>query len=392
MSQGHQQAAQPQTVEQIEDLLEKVLEREPSKRFQIVQGALDARIEKLREVLPADLKDQAERFVKRAMIEFDRNERLQECTAASIVRCVLQAAELGLTIDGRLAHAVPYNNKKKIDGREVWRKESQLQLDYKGLIAVAKRSGQIIDIRGDVVCEHDSFEHGTSGTTSRCDHNYDHKAERGDVVAAYAVVYLPGGLWKYALMQKDELLAIRGRSKSFSGKGGSPWKTDFNQMCVKTVMRRALKLYCDDPSVGGALAADEYDYEDTTNRNDTRRVSRSPLNDSMQVPVAKPQSQFAEPPEDEPTGDPHPEVAADAAENMGEHTPGPDPPPDMPDALTEYSASIHSVKTKTKVEGCYEELAAGAFGQVAKECLDAAKALRDWKLRQLAGPKQGTLI
>lgn len=378
MSQGQQQAAAPHTEQQLESLLDQALARTPNKKFPLIQSALDSRVEKIREVLPANLKDEAERFVKRAMIEFDRRETLQKCTPASFIRCVIQAAELGLAVDGRLAYAVPYKGK------------AQLQLDYKGWIAVAKRSGQIIDIRGDVICENDHFEHGTSGTTSRCEHTYDHAKPRGEVVGACAVLYLPGGLWKYTYMQIDEINNIRNRSPAYKNNSG-PWLTDTNQMRIKTVFHRALKLYCDDPSVGGVLTTTEHGYETATVPGSPRRATRSTLNDDSES-----QEPAATVPQDYGLGtvdsDPHADEGDAAAEKMEDQTPKPDPPPDVPDALTEYSASIHAVKSKTKVKGIYKELAAGAFGEEAAKCLDAAKALRDWKLRQLAGPTQGTLI
>lgn len=95
-----------------------------------------------------------------------------------------------------------------------------------------------------------------------------------------------------------------------------------------------------------------------------------------------------------PTGDPRPTEATAAAKNLGEQTPAPDPPPEVPDALEKYAIDIHGAKSKTKVQGIHKELTEGRYGEEAqsRECLNAAADLRDWKLRQLAGLKQGTLI
>lgn len=128
-----------------------------------------------------------------------------------------------------------------------------------------------------------------------------------------------------------------------------------------------------------------------------KRATRSTLNDNDDLkPQGPPVADTAKkpaPPE-EPTGDPHPTEAADAAENLEDQTPAPDPPPEVSSALTEYANDIHGAKSKTKVQGIHKELTEGRYGEEAKERdnLNAAADLRDWKLQQLAAPKQGTLI
>ena len=133
-------------------LLEQVLAKtEKNKRIVIVAKALDDRVERLRELLPGYMKPDAERLVKRAVLTMARIPKLQECTPDSFVRCVLEAAELGLAIDGRLGHAVPFKNKVKgSEGVERWRMECQFIPDYKGLVAVARRGGIVRDVHGDV--------------------------------------------------------------------------------------------------------------------------------------------------------------------------------------------------------------------------------------------------
>lgn len=107
------------------------------------------------------------------------------------------------------------------------------------------------------------------------------------------------------------------------------------------------------------------------------RVKRSELNDKLTAP----------------TGDPHPDEAADAAKSMEDHTPKPEVKPDLPpevsSALTKYASDIHGAKSKGKVNGIHKELTEGMYGEEARERdnLNAAADLRDWKLQQLAGPK-----
>jgi recombination protein RecT len=242
-------------------LLEEILARtEKSKRVVLIDGALQQRIDKLEELLPPYLKGHGARLAKRAVLTMAWNAKLQECTPDSFVRCVLEAAEMGLAIDGRLAHAVPFNNKvRSTDGVERYRMECQFIPDYKGLIAVARRSGIIRDIHGDVVCANDHFEAHREGGRDVLIHKRDLKRPRGEVYAAYAIVLRPDGSWRYELMDLDELHAVRARSKSYTraGEASGPWKTDPKEMYRKTVIRRTLKAYAEDAALKRALDKDD---------------------------------------------------------------------------------------------------------------------------------------
>lgn len=273
-----------------ESLLDQILEQPVNERMAAVNTALEKRIKTVEEVLPESLKGQAERFVKRAELTFSRysadpNKDLSPCTPQSIVRCVVEAAEIGLAIDGKLCHVLKYNQKIKSQKGEQdkWIIEAQLRIDYKGLIVVARRSGQIVDCYGDVVCEGDNFEAFRDGPNSVLKHSYEFGTKRGKVIGVYCVLTFPGGRWRYEMMNTDEIQKIRATSKAANN---GPWVTFWDEMAKKTVARRALKLYCDDPAVGMALEIDEREYEGERSISaPTTRVGRSSLNDTLSEPV-----------------------------------------------------------------------------------------------------------
>jgi recombination protein RecT len=176
---------------------------------------------RIAEVLPTHLK--AERFLRVAVGALTRNPKLAECTQPSFLRCLLDLSALGLEPDGRRAHLIPYG------------KDCTLIVDYKGLAELAMRSGVISNIHADVVCENDVFRYDMGEIK---EHSIDFRKQRGNVYAVYAVVTFKDGTRKTEVLSRDEVEAVRKRSRA----GGSgPWVTDWNEMAKKTAFRRLSK-------------------------------------------------------------------------------------------------------------------------------------------------------
>jgi hypothetical protein len=96
----------------------------------------------------------ADRIIRVAMTSIQRNPQLLECDPISLVAAVIQSSQLGLEPDGILGHAylIPFNNAKKN------RMEVQFIPGYKGLIDLARRSGQVVAIGAHVVYENEPFK------------------------------------------------------------------------------------------------------------------------------------------------------------------------------------------------------------------------------------------
>ena len=189
--------------------------------------------------LPKHLKP--DRFIRIAITAITRTPKLMECTKESLLSCLLDLSQLGLEPDSRKAHLIPYGNK------------CTLIIDYKGLVDLARRSGEISDIHADVVCENDSFEY-SFGTDGKLIHK-PAIADRGKPVAAYSFVKLKDGSSSYEVMNEEEIKAIWKRSKAASS---GPWVTDWNEMAKKTVFRRHSKWL---PVSSEFLSAVEKDYD-----------------------------------------------------------------------------------------------------------------------------------
>lgn len=138
--------------------------------------------------------------------------------------CLIDCSSLGLEPDGRKAHLIPYGDK------------CTLIVDYRGLVALARRSGEIADIHADIVCKNDKFEY-SFGSDSRLEHRPNIE-DRGPVIAAYSFVRLKDGSSSYEVMNVKEIDAIKKRSKASTS---GPWVTDWAEMAKKTVFRRHSK-------------------------------------------------------------------------------------------------------------------------------------------------------
>jgi recombination protein RecT len=165
----------------------------------------------------------AERFCRIAITATTRTPKLMDCTPASVMKCLLDLSAMGLEPDGRRAHLIPYGS------------ECTLIIDYKGLIELIRRSGDVTSIRAETVCEKDGFSWENGIVT----HQVDWRNPRGEVQAVYAEAKLSTGEVQTAVMTKDEVEAIRSRSRS--GNNG-PWKTDWCEMAKKTAVRRLTKM------------------------------------------------------------------------------------------------------------------------------------------------------
>lgn len=190
------------------------------------------------QVLPKHLS--VDRMLKVALSATARSSALQRCTSQSILRAVMQAAELGLEPGGLLgdAYLVPFRNKiRRGDGQTVLVEEAQLIVGYRGYIRLARQSGEVSTIAAHVVRERDSFE-VEYGLTPRLVHRPNFREARGEPICAYACLNLKDGGYQIDVMSREEIEAIRARSRA---RDSGPWVTDTAEMWRKTVVRRLLK-------------------------------------------------------------------------------------------------------------------------------------------------------
>ncbi|SFY20488.1 recombination protein RecT [Paracoccus pantotrophus] len=185
--------------------------------------------------------------------------QLGECEPLSLLGAMMTCASLGIEANTPLGHAylIPFKNSRK------GTTEVQLILGYKGMIDLARRSGHIVNIHGDVVYEGDefSFEYGS-------DQHLRHrpKGKRKNPIYAYCHAKLTDGE-AFVVLPWDEVMAIRDSSQGYQtakrfGKKDSPWIAHVHEMAAKTAVRALFKylpisIEMDGGKLGDALNVDD---------------------------------------------------------------------------------------------------------------------------------------
>ncbi len=174
-----------------------------------------------------------ERFTRMTLSAISVNPKLASCTPASSLGAMMSAAQLGLEPNTPLgqAYLIPYKN-RGVD-------EVQFQLGYKGLIDLAYRSGEVELVQAHVVYENDTFE---------CEYGLEPKlvhkpadSDRGEAVKVYAMFKTKSGGYGFEVMSMDDVRRHAEKYSQAYKSGFSPWKTNFEEMAKKTVLKRVLK-------------------------------------------------------------------------------------------------------------------------------------------------------
>lgn len=181
---------------------------------------------------------------------------LMQCTPKSFVGAVLDCAQLGLepiSILGQ-AYFVAYWN-SRISQREV-----QMQIGYKGIMALARRSGEIAVIKGDAVYRGDDFtyQEGSGKDGSFFHHSQDLEGEQADsaLIGAWAKAIFTNKIEVFKVTRLQEILKAEKQSQSGRKKKG-PWQDWRPQMFTKTAIRRLQPWLPQSTMIAQAIAIDD---------------------------------------------------------------------------------------------------------------------------------------
>ncbi len=223
-----------------------------------------------------------ERFTRMVLSAISVNPKLASCTPSSFLGAMMSAAQLGLEPNTPLgqAYLLPYKN-KGID-------EVQFQVGYKGLIDLAYRSGEVELVQAHIVYANDKFE---------CEYGLEPKLihkpadrDRGEAVKVYALFKTKSGGYGFEVMSMEDVrLHAERYSKAYST-SFSPWKTNFEEMAKKTVLKKVLKYaplksdfikgVVQDGSIKNEISEDMYDV-----KNDNENFFEAEYTEVTEEPV-----------------------------------------------------------------------------------------------------------
>jgi recombination protein RecT len=218
----------------------------------LVQAEFKDLMSKMRDeialALPVHLKNNADRYARQMVQLFSQNPKLQMCRPVTILSAMMTASALGLELAPQLGqcYILPYENRKK-DANNGWVTvtEAQFQLGYRGAIALAQRSNQILCIRAEVVHAKDNFKY-SRGLHPMLEHVDSQEEDPGEVTHVYAVANFANGGYYFEVWPVAKVFAHakkfsksyyrKDRSGALSENPNSPWVADFEAMAKKTLI------------------------------------------------------------------------------------------------------------------------------------------------------------
>lgn len=173
---------------------------------------------------------------------------------ASLYKALLTASQLGLEVDGRQGHLVPFFS-NKLNALII-----QFIPGYQGLIGLAYNHPKVKSLWAEAVYEKDTFVYklGLNRTLEHIPHDAE---DRGPLTHAYAVAELEGGAKTFVCLPRREVMKAKASSKG-ADSDDSPWKTHEAQMWVKTAVRQLAKFIPQSTELRSALEIEDTGFEE----------------------------------------------------------------------------------------------------------------------------------
>lgn len=207
-----------------------------------------------------------EREASFAVQILQRNDYLAKCSQESIMRSVLNVAQIGLSLNPvlKLAYLVPRWSRNT---RSV---ECYLEPGYQGLVKLLTDTKTVVSVEARIVWEGDQIEVDFASADKVTKHvpYFLVGKDPGQMRAVYALAVLHDGSRMVEIMSQAEVHEIRERSESYKktleGKGSSIWLTDPGEMWRKTAIRRLFKYLPKSGAYERVAQAVELDHSDRT--------------------------------------------------------------------------------------------------------------------------------
>jgi recombination protein RecT len=187
-----------------------------------VRDAITKMAPQFKMALPSHV--QPEKFQRVVLTALQQTPALLECDRSSLYGAAMRAAQDGLLPDGREGAIVTFSGK------------AQWMPMVAGIMKKVRNSGEISTWSVQVVKANDAFDYQLGD-----DEKIIHKPalrDRGETIGAYSIVTMKDGEKSREFMDVDQIKSIQMRSRSANA---GPWKSDWDEMAKKTVVRRHSK-------------------------------------------------------------------------------------------------------------------------------------------------------
>lgn len=193
---------------------------------------------------------QAKQFTSALVSIVTNDSYLQKCEVGSVLRAANAVATMNLPISPSLGMGgvIPYYNSSK----GIY--EAQVQVYRNGYVELAQRSGQLAALVNEPVHEGELV----SCNKFKDEYVFDESKRKSDKIIGYmAYARTITGFEKTIYMTREECYKHAKRYSDTFKKDKGKWKTDFDAMALKTVLRKLIIKYL--PKSTEMQAAISYD-------------------------------------------------------------------------------------------------------------------------------------
>lgn len=234
-------------------------EQNVESRNDTFKGFLVQKKTEIEAVLPAHVT--FEKFQRVVLTAISMNNDLLSDGKSLFQSCVQCAAD-GLMPDGKEAALVIFNTKDK--KTDTWHKKVLYMPMVKGLIKLARNSGEVSNLTAQIVCQNDTFNIDLA-SDERPTHKVNLEKTRGDMIAAYAIATFKDGTFQCEIMSKEEIDKIKSISKGIkknnAGEEYGIWVDWYEEMARKTVLKRLMKYLSLSPELVRVIDTDNSMYD-----------------------------------------------------------------------------------------------------------------------------------
>ena len=190
-----------------------------------------------------------DRILRVLMTTLRTNPKLGSCDKMSFIAAAMQSAQLGLEPNTPLgeAYIIPYNSKTGM--------KAQFQIGYMGIVTLCQNTDKYKQIYAHAVYKNDIFK-PVLGLHKDLVHIKADEPE-GEPIYYYACYHLINGGENFDYMSRKEIGKHRDQYSKAAKYDDSSWKTDFDAMAKKTVLKRVLKYAPKSIELARKLSMDE---------------------------------------------------------------------------------------------------------------------------------------